>query len=131
MNVLKDQAEVERLAEEILSDKQLIIDLDRRRNSNREALACFRRGTVDRRPWFFTDGLVLKMGRQESKSLIEADQAKLDTETEAVRLRMKQSMVELQALEASLHPDKAARTGAVTAASYALKPVDAKELMQH
>merc|ERR1712087_123581 len=41
--MLKRITRVEKLGEEILTDRQQVVDLDRRRNTNREALAVFRR----------------------------------------------------------------------------------------
>ncbi|KAI8609268.1 hypothetical protein BC830DRAFT_1151443 [Chytriomyces sp. MP71] len=129
MNILKDQAEVERLAEEILSERQLGVDLDRRRNENREALGCFRRGQVDKRVWFFTDGLVMKMGRDAAKGFIEADQSELDQKIHATRDSVRDKMQELERLERELYPDKVPSTGAVTPSSFRLKAANLSDLL--
>ena len=51
-HVLEHLREIEEAAEEVLSEKQEIVDLDRKRNQNREAIRALR----SVRLWNFKDG---------------------------------------------------------------------------
>ncbi|KAJ3300621.1 p53 and DNA damage-regulated protein 1 [Borealophlyctis nickersoniae] len=98
MEFLKDQAEIERISEDILTEQQLIIDYDRRRNENREALGCFRRGEAGKgkREWFFAGGLFLKLPNETAKHLLEEDQKKLNADINRLRDSIKTRVTELE-----------------------------------
>ena len=63
MNYLE---EVELLAEDVLADKQQMVDLDKKRNSNREALAALHKQTLAppysaNKVWLNFGGMFIKM----------------------------------------------------------------------
>ncbi|KAL7327203.1 hypothetical protein PS15p_209431 [Mucor circinelloides] len=60
----------EHLAEEILINKQAVIDFDRKRNSNREALSKLRK-TTDKKTWTFFGDMFIKLPTDKTKVLIE------------------------------------------------------------
>ena len=64
--VLKYLEEVELLAEDVLADKQQIVDLDKKRNFNREALAALHKKTLApphsvNKVWVNFGGVFVKM----------------------------------------------------------------------
>ncbi|KAF1805818.1 hypothetical protein V8B55DRAFT_1433989 [Mucor lusitanicus] len=60
----------EHLAEEILINKQAVIDFDRKRNSNREALSSLKK-TKDKKTWTFFGDMFIKLPTENTKALIE------------------------------------------------------------
>lgn len=64
--VLKYLTEVEELAEDILTDKQQIVDLDMKRNTNREALRAIKNTktaptTSNTKTWLNMGGMFIKV----------------------------------------------------------------------
>ncbi|CAG8699223.1 17936_t:CDS:2 [Cetraspora pellucida] len=74
-------AERERIAEDILTNKQLIIDYDRTRNTNREALN------------------KLKKEKDKKKVWVNLDQESLESGISSLRETVKEKMAELEKLE--------------------------------
>ena len=91
-SVLDRMQRVELLGEEILTDRQQMVELDRRRNTNREALAALRR--IDRqgaevaaaqKHWVCMGETFAKHSQSEARGMLEADQTRLDAEIERLR----------------------------------------------
>ncbi|KAJ3412972.1 p53 and DNA damage-regulated protein 1 [Chytridiales sp. JEL 0842] len=127
MDVIAEQAEIERLAEDILTDKQLVVDYDRKRNENREALRHFYKNTFgdDKKVWFFTNGLILKMGQGKVKGMLEEEQQKLDKEIASLRDSIRERTIELNQRE-----QKASTTSSTSSktAGFSLKPLQQTDL---
>ncbi|KAI8640961.1 hypothetical protein BD408DRAFT_223466 [Parasitella parasitica] len=66
----KTLAAKEHLAEEILVNKQAVVDYDRKRNSNREALSSLKK-THDTKTWTFFGDMFIKLPTEKTKALIE------------------------------------------------------------
>ena len=114
--------EVELAAEEVLSDKREIVDLDRKRNLNREALRALDKSCrshwkgEESKAWLAMGNSFLKLPARGAKSLLERDQVKLDSEINILRsdlkvkvniLMEKQGREEVQALGIrALGPDE-------------------------
>ncbi|XP_045119193.1 p53 and DNA damage-regulated protein 1-like isoform X2 [Portunus trituberculatus] len=82
--------EVEAAAEDILSDRQEIITLDRRRNTNREALRQLAGDggagkAGDSRMWICVGNMFLRMPTGFVKNSIEKEQKHLDSEINNLR----------------------------------------------
>ncbi|CAO0801999.1 unnamed protein product [Mucor circinelloides] len=88
----------EHLAEEILINKQAVIDFDRKRNSNREALSNLKK-TTDKKTWTFFGDMFIKLPTDKTKVLIEKDQKLLDEKVDAARDIMKQNAIAIQQME--------------------------------
>lgn len=93
--------EVEEAAEEVMSDRQEVITLDRRRNTNREAL---RRMADEGRPdearmWICVGNMFLRMPRGFVKESIEKEQKHLDTEINNLRNGLRSKVNKLNDLE--------------------------------
>ncbi|KAG0205393.1 p53 and DNA damage-regulated protein 1 [Mortierella sp. GBA30] len=90
----------ELIAEEILTNKELIVDYDRRRNSNREALSKLKKDLViEKKVWVNLGDMFIKMPKQNVETMIKKDQETLDTEISEIRETMKEKVVELEKLE--------------------------------
>ncbi|KAF9975393.1 p53 and DNA damage-regulated protein 1 [Actinomortierella ambigua] len=90
----------ELLVEEILTNKELIVDYDRRRNSNREALSRLNKDmSKDKKVWVNLGDMFIKMPHDSTVTMLKKDQETLDAEILEARETMKEKMVELEKLE--------------------------------
>ncbi|KAF8940717.1 p53 and DNA damage-regulated protein 1 [Dissophora ornata] len=79
---------------------ELIVDYDRRRNSNREALTKLKKDlSQEKKVWVNLGDLFIKLPKQNVETIIKRDQETLDAEIEDVREIMKEKVVELEKLE--------------------------------
>ncbi|CAG8504247.1 7855_t:CDS:2 [Dentiscutata heterogama] len=92
-------AERERIAEDILTNKQLIIDYDRTRNANREALNNLKKEKDKKKVWVNLGEFFIKMDKDSVKTYIEKDQESLDSGISSLRETVKEKMAELEKLE--------------------------------
>nr|XP_002131860.1 p53 and DNA damage-regulated protein 1-like [Ciona intestinalis] len=88
--VMRYMEELEQLAEDVLSDKQQIVDLDKKRNSNREALAALHKKTTapassQNKTWLNFGGVFLKLPKKSAITMLQSDQAELDKEISQIR----------------------------------------------
>ncbi|KPI93315.1 PREDICTED: p53 and DNA damage-regulated protein 1 [Papilio xuthus] len=97
-NTLKYLISVEKLAQEILSDKQEIILLDKRRNENREALRNLTKSS-ESKCWLTVGSVVIKHDIATAKSLLEADQKQLNIDINQLRSELKVKVNNLRDLE--------------------------------
>ncbi|RGB37880.1 hypothetical protein C1646_29637 [Rhizophagus diaphanus] len=93
--------ERERLAEDILTNKQLAIDYDRTRNTNREALAKLKKEPLNsqKNVWVNLGDFFVKLEKDNVKTYIEKDQKNLEKEISSLRDTIKQKTMELEKLE--------------------------------
>ncbi|KAG0321518.1 p53 and DNA damage-regulated protein 1 [Dissophora globulifera] len=90
----------ELVAEEILENKELLVDYDRRRNSNREALTKLKKDLAqEKKVWVSLGDLFVKMPKQNVETMIKRDQGTLDANIDDIRVLMKEKVVELEKLE--------------------------------
>ncbi|GBP56336.1 p53 and DNA damage-regulated protein 1 [Eumeta japonica] len=95
---LKYLESVEKLAEEILSDKREIIMLDQRRNENREALREVSK-QQQTKCWLTVGSVLVKHDIKSAKELLEADQKQLNIDINKLRSDLKIKVNELRDLE--------------------------------
>ncbi|XP_018589572.1 p53 and DNA damage-regulated protein 1 isoform X1 [Scleropages formosus] len=100
--VLRYLAEVEEAAEDVLADKQQIVDLDVRRNRNREALNALRRDAEmsdeDKIKVCF-GSMFIKLPKKTTRQMIHKDQEQLDKEICDIRKRLKVKVNRLNELQ--------------------------------
>jgi len=95
---------VEEMAEEILSDRQQIVNLDRKRNHNREAMRALtneirKEVVAEDKSWVCFGNMFMKMDKKEvHKQLIE-DQVLLDKEIDKLRNGLKPKLDKLRDIE--------------------------------
>ncbi|XP_021544779.1 p53 and DNA damage-regulated protein 1 isoform X2 [Neomonachus schauinslandi] len=87
--VLRYLVEVEELAEEVLADKRQIVDLDTKRNQNREGLRALQKDLSLSDVMVCFGSMFIKMPHSQTKEMIEKDQDHLDKEIEKLRKRLK------------------------------------------
>ena len=92
--------EIEEAAEEVLSDKQEIVDLDRKRCQNREAIramshlnhagaATTTTSSSSSSQWLAMGNCFFKLPQDKAKTLLQKDQDRLDAEINTLRLNLK------------------------------------------
>lgn len=96
-------AELEEMAEDILTDKQQIVDLDFRRNKNREAIRSLsntgKSTGVEAKSWICFSNTFVKMPQEKAKALLIGDQEQLDKEINNLRTNLKSKVFKMRELE--------------------------------
>ncbi|XP_069507108.1 p53 and DNA damage-regulated protein 1 [Ambystoma mexicanum] len=88
--VLRFLQEVEERAEEVLADKQQIVDLDIKRNQNREALRALQQDPVQSDKVMVCFGnMFIKFPQSQTTDMIKKDQKQLDEEISKLRKQLK------------------------------------------
>ncbi|WAQ97415.1 PDRG1-like protein, partial [Mya arenaria] len=81
--------EMEAAAEEILSDKQQIIDLDRKRQKTREAIRVLSKDKKSGKHWVCAGNMFLKLPADNTKTILNHDFNQLDLEIGEMRRNLK------------------------------------------
>ena len=94
--------EIEEAAEEVLSDKQEIVDLDRKRCQNREAIRAMSHlnhagaattttssSSSSSSQWLAMGNCFFKLPKDKAKTLLQKDQDRLDTQINILRSKRK------------------------------------------
>nr|XP_037271894.1 p53 and DNA damage-regulated protein 1-like isoform X1 [Rhipicephalus microplus] len=93
-------ADIELTAETILADKEQVVELDRRRQKNREALRALKQLEEDiHRPWVCIGNMFMKIPRHRTKELLEQEQEKLENEIGSLRKKLKKNVQSLREME--------------------------------
>ena len=95
---LKTISEIEELAEEILTDRAQIIDYDKKRNGNREAINAIKDNS-SKKQWFCVGNLFIKIPEEQAKQLLVEDQQKIEAEMNKLRNNLKPKVKKLHELE--------------------------------
>merc|ERR1711865_24760 len=92
--------EIEIVAEELLTAQQQVVDLDRRRNKNREALGAIRRTEVSgKKVWMCHGDFFVRTGIGDAATSLKSEQERLDGEISKLREDMKRKASKLADLE--------------------------------
>eukprot|EP00035_Acanthoeca_spectabilis_P003944 m.97004 g.97004 ORF g.97004 m.97004 type:complete len:127 (+) comp12383_c0_seq2:7252-7632(+) len=99
--VVTELAQHEKLAEEILTERYQVVQLDARRNENRVALGQLRRHALANtsRVWMNLGETFLLMPRSEAERVIENDQVELTTAIDQARASSQEKSQRLQQYE--------------------------------
>nr|DBA21970.1 TPA: hypothetical protein GDO54_013075 [Pyxicephalus adspersus] len=91
--VLNYLQEVEKKAEDVLVDRRQIVDLDMRRNQNREALRALSKDTdKSETVTVCFGGMFIELPKNKTMEMIHQDQEQLDLEINAVRAQLKEKV---------------------------------------
>ncbi|XP_010786945.1 p53 and DNA damage-regulated protein 1 [Notothenia coriiceps] len=101
--VLEHLTEVEEAAEEVLSSKQQVVELDSRRNRNREALSALRTEDTEKVKICFGN-MFLKLPKLKTREMIQKDQEQLDKEINELRKGLKAKVNRLNELQGTCPP---------------------------
>ncbi|XP_076123840.1 p53 and DNA damage-regulated protein 1 isoform X2 [Alosa pseudoharengus] len=96
--VLQYLTEVEEAAEDVLSDKQQMVDLDKKRNANREALNALRKD-LSGKAKVCLGNMFIKFPKDKTKRMLEKDQEQLDKEIIDLRNKLKVKVNRLNELQ--------------------------------
>ncbi|KAG7478080.1 hypothetical protein MATL_G00076630 [Megalops atlanticus] len=98
--ILKYLTEVEEAAEDVLADKQQIVELDAKRNRNREALSALRYDSQSEEKVKVCFGnMFIKLPKATTNQMIQKDQEQLDKEISDLRKRLKAKVNNLHELQ--------------------------------
>jgi chaperonin cofactor prefoldin len=100
--LLEEYSTADAIAEEIISEKHQISDLDRKRNSAREALHHIKKvqpKTASSASWICFGNTFIKMDTPSSIKMLEEDYKQLSTEMEKLREGLKPKVAALHKLE--------------------------------
>ena len=94
-------AEAEHLAEDILMEKQHIIDYDRRRNLNREAINAMKNGSLQkvRKIWVNFGDVFIELPKARTFDIVTTEQKELDKSIDDSRQDLKVKMEKLLELQ--------------------------------
>jgi len=102
--------DLEEVGDEILKDRQTIIDYDRKRNANRESLRHLRNQS-DKKTWIAMGNTFFKLETTSAAEIIQKDQTKLDKSINRLRDDLKNKVDKVRDLDAKpslkgfqLHP---------------------------
>ncbi|KAM6298497.1 p53 and DNA damage-regulated protein 1 [Aegotheles albertisi] len=88
--VLRYLAEVEELAEDVLAARQQIVDLDMKRNQNREALrALYKDPEPDGRAMVCFGDMFIELPKGQTREMLQKDQGELDEEINNLRKELR------------------------------------------
>ena len=92
--LLEHLREIEEAAEEVLSEKQEIVDLDRKRNQNREAIRALsneseKKDKSEQKCWLAMGNTFFKLPQNKAETLLQQDQVRLDSEINRLRSDLK------------------------------------------
>ncbi|XP_041252134.1 p53 and DNA damage-regulated protein 1 [Pyrgilauda ruficollis] len=88
--VLRYLAEVEELAEDVLAARQQIVDLDVKRNRNREALRALQKDPEpDEKAMVCFGGMFIELPKLKTREMLRQDQEELDEEINKLRKELR------------------------------------------
>ncbi|XP_076306005.1 pdrg1 prefoldin-like subunit [Tachypleus tridentatus] len=101
--LLQYLSEVEEVAEDILADKNQLVDLDRKRNKNREALRALdkeiKADQIPKKSLVCFGNMFIKLPKETTKKLITVDNARLEEEVASLRNGLRNKVNKLRELE--------------------------------
>ncbi|CAH3153881.1 unnamed protein product [Porites lobata] len=93
--------ELEELAEEIMEDKHQIVELDKKRNANREAMRALKKGDTKSatKSWVCFGNTFMKLPSSNVQEMLQKDQKNLEEEISKLRKDLKPKVSKLHELE--------------------------------
>lgn len=91
--------EAEVAAEDLLTDKQKVVDLDRKRQKTREALRVLSKDKTSKKHWVCIGNMFMKLPAPQTKKILEQDFDNLDDEINDTRHKMKEKLAKLRDVE--------------------------------
>ncbi|CAG5114638.1 unnamed protein product [Candidula unifasciata] len=91
--------EIECVAEDILTSRREIIDLDRQRNKTREAIRALQQVKEDEKTWMCAGRMFLKMDKEKAVTILNKDYDELDKEIGLARANLRPKVNKLRDLE--------------------------------
>ena len=98
-NVLDLLRQSEELGEKVLRDREEIVQMDRIRNKNREALTALKRVPEKESVYLCVGNMFFKHRKPAARQLIEDDQKQVNDHIEQLRRQMKNKVQQIQEME--------------------------------
>ena len=95
---IKFLTELELLGEDVLSDKHQLVELDRKRNANREALRKLKQKPVGKE-WLCFGSMFIQMPTLSAIRMLTGDQEEIEREIRAVQDNLKPKVAKLHQME--------------------------------
>ena len=89
----------ENLGEEVLADQQQVVELDKRRQTNRQAIRAVKNEKEQNKMWVMMGNEFVKVQKEVLESWLEGDQKVLDKEINSIRDELKHKVQALKQLE--------------------------------
>ncbi|KAJ1983979.1 hypothetical protein H4R34_000939 [Dimargaris verticillata] len=124
MDFVKDQSEREEVGETILFDRQLVIDYDRRRNSNREALRALQKSSAPK-AWVNLGDMFIRLPTDTASSMVQEEQGRISDAVDETRERIKENAKKLEEMDGL---KSATQKNGAHLKAFDLKPLSAQEL---
>lgn len=97
--MMQHLVEMESAAEDILADKQQLINLDRKRQKTREAVRVLSKDKKSAKQWVCFGNMFLKLPTEKTKKLLEKDFDQLDSDISDIRKNLKPKVNKLRDIE--------------------------------
>ncbi|XP_074661978.1 p53 and DNA damage-regulated protein 1-like [Tubulanus polymorphus] len=117
-SVLNYLTQIEELAEDILVDKERLIDLDRRRQKTREATRAFRKDKSNDKQWICMGNMFFKFPKRDVSKMLDEDITELEKAIDNVNKGLKTKMEKLHGAEERESPR-----------GFSLNPLTRKEMI--
>lgn len=114
---LQNLKSAENLGEEILADQQQIVELDVRRQSNRQAIRAVMKEKETDKMWCMMGEEFLKVEKTTLEEWLQNDQRVIDEEIDKIRAGLKDKVTALKVLEGKTPPQ-----------GFGLKPINKYDL---
>ena len=100
-NALKYLTEMELLGEDVLSDKHQLVELDRKRNANRQALRKLKQKSVNekQKEWVCFGNMFLQMSTESVQKNLLGDQEEIEKEIKRIQDELKPKVSKLHEME--------------------------------
>ncbi|XP_060071697.1 p53 and DNA damage-regulated protein 1-like [Ylistrum balloti] len=115
-------AEVEELAEDIISDKHQMVELDKKRQKTREAIRLLSKDKKTQKTWVCFGNMFIKLPATDTKKLLEKDFNGLDVEISEISKNLKPKVNKLRDME---HKEEAKGFGLTSLSRDEIQAVEA------
>ncbi|KAG8234311.1 hypothetical protein J437_LFUL013051 [Ladona fulva] len=96
--ILNEIGAAEEIAEDIMGDRGLVVELDKRRNALREASRALERDSSGK-VWILNGPFFVKMKKQSAKEVLLRDQQNISNEVDTIRNGLKEKVNKLRDIE--------------------------------
>ena len=97
--MIEHLSEIEKVAEDILADRQQMVDLDKKRQQAREAIRSISKDKKSKKQWVCFGNMFLKLPSDKAKRAMDKDFDQLDEEISNLRQNLKPKVSKLRDLE--------------------------------
>ncbi|XP_013416442.2 p53 and DNA damage-regulated protein 1-like [Lingula anatina] len=97
--LIKHVSAIEEVADDILADKQHLVDLDRKRNKTREAVRILSKDKESKKTWVCVGNMFIKMPKPTAQKLLDKDFDQIDHQIASLRNGLRPKVQKLRDME--------------------------------